>query len=360
MKVTVSKYLNVRVGEPSLDAPNYQYLAPGSVIEVDGKLYEGQDYDGNTLWFRDKANNYYWSGGVEYNNTHFLTDIANTDLWFHKLKINEIWNQYNEKGNLSSVLVLDTGINNLSVFESQLNKPVLNFHPNSKTVKCEDKDHHGTHCSGLIISNSSKFNIGIAPQAKLYVGKVNKTGNLKDATTLKLALSEYLKPKYENTIDIISISQTLINPDDELELLINRHLEMNRIVVAAIGNDIFRENLNTKKYPGFYKGPLSVGACENDGRLSNYTCYPSKADIFCYGSEIMSYKNSEIPLPLTGTSQATAIVSGITALVVSYLKKRNIEYDCNKIKALYSETSITLNSNDIKILNPIAIFKNIA
>src|ERR1700744_5797251 len=66
MKVTVTKYLNVRVGSPSLNAPCYQYIAPGSEIEVDGQLYTGDAYDGISTWLKDAGGNYYWSGGVDY------------------------------------------------------------------------------------------------------------------------------------------------------------------------------------------------------------------------------------------------------------------------------------------------------
>jgi len=65
MKVTVTKNLNVRIGKPRLDAPNHEFLVPGSVIETDGKLYRGDVYDGNFFWYKDMAGNYYWSGGID-------------------------------------------------------------------------------------------------------------------------------------------------------------------------------------------------------------------------------------------------------------------------------------------------------
>ena len=58
MKVTVKDYLNVRVGKPSVNAPCYQYIAPGSEIEVDGKLYTGDMYDGSDQWMKDEGGNY--------------------------------------------------------------------------------------------------------------------------------------------------------------------------------------------------------------------------------------------------------------------------------------------------------------
>jgi len=49
MKVTVTKYLNVRVGKPSVNAPCYQYLAPGSELEMHGNLYKGDSFKDNNV-----------------------------------------------------------------------------------------------------------------------------------------------------------------------------------------------------------------------------------------------------------------------------------------------------------------------
>lgn len=360
MKVTVSKYLNVRVGAPSVNAPNYQYLAPGSELEVDGKLYEGDSYDGITLWYKDLAGNYYWSGGVE-GIDQSLLDSASTDFWFEKLNIENIWETYEEQGDKANVLILDTGINNLTVFDGLLDQPPFNFVSSSKTTKSIDEQSHGTHCAGIIASNSNKFKIGIAPKSKLIVAKVNENGTLQNASSLIQALKEFLKPKYDNKIDIISISQSLALPDDTLEELISKHLSKKRVIIAAIGNDGFRENLNSIRYPGFYNSTISVGACEVDHSLSKYTCFPSKVDIFCYGSQIKSYQENEYPLPLTGTSQATAIVSGICALVISFLKKKNLPVSSDIIKALLRDNSIPLvTNNQYKLIQPKAIFTKIS
>lgn len=358
MKVTVSKYLNVRVGKPCVNAPNYQYLAPGSELEVDGKLYEGDPYDGNTSWYKDEAGNYYWSGGVK-DNGIVSTELNLSDFWFEKLEISHIWNNYNEQGDKCNVLILDTGINdNLDVFKGALSEVPFNFVVNSNTTKSIDKQSHGTHCAGLIASRPIKFKVGAAPQAKLVVAKTNELGTLKNADTINSALTEFLKPKYDNKIDVISISQTLPLPNNKLNELIKSHLDKNRVVLAAIGNDSFKNNLNTENYPGFLKEVISVGACESNNNISKYTCYPSAVDIFCYGTDIKSYTEEKYPIPQTGTSQATAIVAGICALVISFLKKKNMPISGQIIKELLKNNSIPLESNSqYKLIQPKSIFE---
>ena len=62
MKVIVKdNFLNVRAGKASVNAPCYQYIAPGSEIEVDGQLYKGDLFDGIDTWMKDAAGNYYCS-----------------------------------------------------------------------------------------------------------------------------------------------------------------------------------------------------------------------------------------------------------------------------------------------------------
>jgi subtilisin family serine protease len=275
------------------------------------------------------------------------------------MKIRDIWDKYGEKGGLARVLILDTGINrNLSVFNGIIESQIQNFAINSTDTFSNDENCHGTHCAGLIASFSASYKVGIAPQSKLLVGKITENGQLKDGTTLKNALREYLKPDYD--FDIISISQTIVQNDTELENLILEHIKMKKIIIAAIGNDSTNRNSAWKRFPGFFDSCISVGACESDQSLSPYTCSPGKAAIYCYGSNVGSYKKSEIPEALTGTSQATAIVAGICSLLVSFLKSRDIDFDQEFIRKLLQEHSIPLTGGqNYKLIDPMTIFTNI-
>ena len=77
MKLTVKVNLNVRVGKPSVNAPCYTYITPGSTLEVDENPYPGDMYDGNDTWYKDDAGNYYWSGGFDNINSQIQSEIEN-------------------------------------------------------------------------------------------------------------------------------------------------------------------------------------------------------------------------------------------------------------------------------------------
>jgi hypothetical protein len=356
MKVTVKDHLlNARRGKPSVNAAITRVLSPGDEIEIDGQLYKGDRFEGIDTWVKDEADNYYWSGGVD---AERIQKTTAHDFWFEQLGIGEIWES--ERGSESRILILDTGFNNnIPALSNVLAQAAENFVPGSTTTSSIDINSHGTHCAALIAARETDHQIGVAPEARLFIGKVTENGELSDAATLKAALRFFLDDKFK--FDVISISQCIIDDDPELKSVIQDHVDKKRVVVAAIGNDSQRRNSNKKRYPGFYNNCISVGACEKNNGLSNYTCFPAKVDIFCYGTDILSYKTTMDPQPLTGTSQATAIVAGICALITSCLKKNNKQYDQDSIRNLVRKFSNPLvGFPEHRLIRPRSIFDNLS
>lgn len=71
MKLTVSKYLNARIGKPSTYAECILYRAPGFVIDIDD-IVAGTEIEGNGVWYHSKDDGYfYWSGGISENDLVF-------------------------------------------------------------------------------------------------------------------------------------------------------------------------------------------------------------------------------------------------------------------------------------------------
>jgi len=220
-----------------------------------------------------------------------------------------------------------------------------------------DRDCHGTHCAGLIAARSSHHKVGVAPEAKLLIGKISENGYLNDGGAIRKALEEFLKPEYD--FDIISISATIIQEDLEMKSLMDEHLKKNRIIVAAIGNDASSKNSKFKRYPGYFDNCIAVGACESNLSISPYTYSPEKVTTFCYGSAVGSFRKHHFPETLSGTSQATAVVSGICALLISYLKKRNIPFDQEFIRQLLMTQVDPLSNFPGGAINPKLLFNHL-
>ena len=65
MKVTVNKYLNARIGNPSTTAACNFFQTPGNTIVID-KVVTGEELDGNSVWYHCEEDGcFYWSGGIE-------------------------------------------------------------------------------------------------------------------------------------------------------------------------------------------------------------------------------------------------------------------------------------------------------
>jgi hypothetical protein len=62
MKLTVGKYLNERIGKPSVTAPTANLKLPGDSIDIETVVY-GDEVDGNGIWYKAIEGYYYWSGG---------------------------------------------------------------------------------------------------------------------------------------------------------------------------------------------------------------------------------------------------------------------------------------------------------
>ncbi|MEI7661433.1 MAG: S8/S53 family peptidase [Bacteroidota bacterium] len=337
---------------------------------ITGTVFHGYTFLGEEIpeqanalgkWYRDRDGYYYWGGGVMESETIppsaavSRTPVMN-DFWFNELGILKIWNDFGEKGEQAKALILDSGVNlSLKQISTAIEEPAKNFVPGSSSVNDTNPNFHGTHCASLIAARDNARFIGAAPAAKLYIGRITESGTLADSIAMKNALKEFLTDGYE--FDIISISQTLVSDDPELYYLIGQHLLKSRIVVASIGNDPELMNRAYKRYPGAYDNCFSVGSVKNDRTLSLFSMNPAGTAIFCFGENILSYKDTPEPKPLTGTSQASAIVAGICCLVISFLKKNHFTYDSTAVRTLLTKYATTLPGiNNILTICPLAVF----
>ena len=313
MKVTVAKYLNVRVGTPSVNAPNYQYLAPGSILEIDGKLYLGDPYDGNIIWFKDHSDNYYWSGGIA-NAQQIIEQINNNPTEQGKLPwyivdfdIQKEWDS--TKGEGVDIAILDSGCYFHDHFATQI-RSRKNFLNGSENVK--DNEGHGSFMAGIIASNGLGDIFGIAPKANLHIGKIiNRNSDGLNPNVVAEAIDHY-----SDKVDIINMS---IGFFQDHEIIRDAVANSNALVVAAHGNDR-TQTRDRGDFPALNDGCLSVGSCGlKDGKihLSDQLIRAHGIDVVAPGEEILStYKDGKTHRD-SGSSMATAYVSGVLALLKS-------------------------------------------
>lgn len=381
MKVTVTKYLNVRIGKPSLNAPCYQYLAPGSEIEVDGQLYKGEEddgsYEGVDTWYKDEANNFYWSGGVEThnfnneysNNLRELQDSGKrTFRWFNHMNIEEIWAKYKTQGENVKVAILDTGYaNTVTDLSGRISKEkiIIDVHkyPNvfPFVISDQSKVFHGTRCASIVGSaNSSGWLVGIAPRCELLVGKMS--------IDREFYLDDYLINGIEwaisNGAEIISVSyalpQSYIDDFERIQVKIDNLMNNKDVLIFAASGNTGGNFLKGDRYPASFNGIESIGASTFNDKLSLETIISEKTVIHAPGENIESFGRELEPTPLTGTSFSTPIVAGITALTISYLKsKYGIWNKQDLLKKIYGTGTLIPDYSNKKVINPLRLFESL-
>lgn len=249
----------------------------------------------------------YASWGIDPDNK--LSSINLPDAWKHFSKKKEV-----------VVAVIDTGIDyyhsflkdNLYVPKGKVGPANygVDFSKNKISNSRPSDDHgHGTHVSGIIKS--------IFPQVKILALKYyDKNASGKD--NLKSTI-DALRYAVDQNVDIINYSGGGPKPDPE-ELEILKKAEARGIlVVAAAGNEESNIDLESNAYyPASYdlRNIITVTAYDQNLRVLSSSNYGKRTvDISAPGYQIKSALPSNRAGLLTGTSQATAFVSGVAALV---------------------------------------------
>jgi subtilisin family serine protease len=271
------------------------------------------------------------------------------DKHLASINVKDSWLKFRKNRDVV-VAVIDTGIqadhsfltNNIYVptgKKSALNYGV-DFSGEKVTNTPIDQHGHGTHVAGIVKS--------IFPDVKIlalkyYNPKASGQANL-DATIKALKYAVDMK------VDVINYSGG--GPEasvDELRIL--REAEKKGIlVIAAAGNE--RSNIDDKRhayYPASYglSNIITVGAHDDGLNIipsSNYG--KNSVDIAAPGHRIRSAIPGNGAAYMTGTSQATAFVTGVAALIKSKYPRMKFE----QVKNIILSSSLKVKTFEGKIL----------
>ncbi|EQC50136.1 putative bacteriocin [Bacteriovorax sp. BSW11_IV] len=237
------------------------------------------------------------------------------------INLPEAWKHFSEKKEVV-VAVIDTGIDYYHSFlKDNLYVPAgkvgpanygVDFSKNRVSNSRPSDDHgHGTHVSGIIKSIFPKVKI---LALKYYDRNASGKDNLKSTI-------DALRYAVEQNVDIINYSGGGPKPDTE-ELEILKKAEAKGIlVVAAAGNEESNIDLESNAYyPASYdlKNIITVTAYDQNLRVLSSSNYGKRAvDISAPGYQIKSALPSNRSGYLTGTSQATAFVTGVASMIKS-------------------------------------------
>ena len=355
MRIKVTKLLNTRVGGAHTTYQTGAVREPGDIIEVTGTV-QGEELDGNNTWYKvsDDANSHYWSGGAE----QIEGAGSNYQQWMIDLSLPEIWGRYAGTG--VGVAVVDTGIapGITDLFYNQ-----SKYYVYGDNVEIKDNAGHGTFCASLVgLRNTSGNYVGVAPGCNLFACKISEKRTFENTERDAQRYADAINWCAKNPdIHIVSISWSSgISNAATLSLIqeaINNAVANNKIIVCSIGNSIVFGD-TSKYYPACLKNTIGVGMVPD--KENGYPCINEFLSLVINGSQIKSYDQNNELIADSGSSFATAITSGIIALMI---QKMNFSYSfatiIEKLAAMTQKTTfiITEDGNppasfDLPLLKP--------
>ncbi len=242
------------------------------------------------------------------------------------------------------VALIDTGVAPVPGLPASqiVNGPDLSFESQAPTLRYLDTFGHGTNMAGIIVGNDpSTGAVGIAPKAMLTSIKVGTADGTVDVTQVIAALDWVVQHRNDdpaNPIRVVNLSYGThgisgSGQDDPLRFAEEQAFKAGIVVVAAAGNDAHP----TLDNPASDQAVLSIGSVSATGTtVSPFTnglgASTTSAEfvVAAPGESIVSLRdpgsNIDRSFPGavvngtlfrgSGTSQATAAVSGAIALLL--------------------------------------------
>ncbi len=332
MKGIVNTYLNERIERPEVNADSRVYYEPGDEVEI-VDILNGDDFEGNNVWYELDNGAYVWSGGVDGNRNIVpqrsveIHDEHNDDLRDGGLDLREAWPLIRfdgftgKEGANIRVAVIDSGYNAHDDIGPNrihgLNLRKENSDGSFSTFISDDVG-HGTHMSGLIGAGGNM--VGFAPKCKISMLKIFEE-EMRDAKALDLIPTAILKAIGLNA-QVISLSLETSLLSDDLQSAIDSAISQNIVVVGSIGT-----NSTRVKPPGIHPDVIGVGNCffDENSALKPLLSSGKGNQISCvaFGVDVPSLSNilSDDYKTSTGPSVSVAIVAGIIANVLSEFTK---------------------------------------
>ncbi|MFH1309094.1 MAG: S8/S53 family peptidase, partial [Candidatus Omnitrophota bacterium] len=162
---------------------------------------------------------------------------------------------------------------------------------------------HGTLTAATI--SSQKY--GVAPSADIMSLKIFD----ENAETTSSIVADAIYYAVDSGAKILSMPFSVFPMSDQLENAINYAYNKGAILITASGNDgmeILDASLAAQS------SVITVGAVDNDGKMSAWSNYGSEIDLFAPW-DVIDVKDNDAKMQ--GTSFSTAFVTGIVALMAS-------------------------------------------
>jgi major intracellular serine protease len=238
----------------------------------------------------------------------------------NQIKAPEMWDAA-EQGKGVVIAILDTGIDTT---HPDLKDRIIdgrNFTFEGRFNDITDRNGHGTHVAGTIAgSQDGKGVVGVAPQAKLLIGKVldrNGSGDYRGITQAIKWATKWRGPNGEK-VRIINMSLGGPIPDEKQYKAILEACAEGILVCVASGNEGDADESSMEfGWPAGYNECITVAACNEKKKLASFSNNSKEVDVIAPGVDVLSTYPTGQYAVLSGTSMATPHVAGALALIIN-------------------------------------------
>lgn len=254
----------------------------------------------------------------------------------------------------ADIAILDTGID--------LNHPDLNVYKQETfvpgTSNANDDDGHGTAVAGVAAAkDNSQGIVGVAPGARLWAIKVLDSNGMGSSSDIIKGI-DYVT-EHADEIDVVNLSFGAVGKNDALHNAIIRSVETGVTYTAAAGN----EGIDASDvFPASYPEVIAVSAIvDTDGKcggististtagkddtFASFSNYGPVVDLAAPGVLVKTTTIGDSYMSFSGTSAATAHVTGAVALYKSEHPDASPSVILNALKTLGSKQNTRCDGN---------------
>lgn len=243
------------------------------------------------------------SGEVQGQPAYATNDVHSEKQW--ALQRAQDW-QANLGDTQVVVAILDTGID---ASHEDLNYKVVDGMNLTKSPTAADVQGHGTHIAGIIAAtvNNEIGIAGVAPNARLLNVKVADDNGMVWPSTMAKGIIWAT----DNGAKIINLSMVVPTESAAIEEAVNYAWGKGVVLIAAAGNGI----KSVPTFPAYYSKVIAVAATDEKDNLWEDSNFGEWVDVYAPGVEMYSTLPGNKYGYKSGTSMATAYISGIAVLV---------------------------------------------
>jgi major intracellular serine protease len=228
-------------------------------------------------------------------------------------------------------------------------------------------DRHGLGTQAAVIAAGTGPSVfGVAPEARLLIGKIGEQDHLITAEGLIAGLRWAIDAGADVVAMLADLPDIAEDGREELQALIDQATARGMLLVAPVGT---QDNKKPEsRYPARMTGVLSVGAHDVYGQRSNFSARSYDLDLLAPGEGLLTSSPRQQPgSNLKSASIAAAFTAGFLALIRQWQREQYQETAKETVFDLLRETAVSRRSfnkgEDVEyghgILNPPAVLKKL-